>query len=84
MTAAAGKTAAPSGKSASRSQATPSSEAPAVVTPPRLLEPRRALFALLLLVWAAWIGVLLWMYFTDVKPSPLQPHPATLRAFAQR
>jgi hypothetical protein len=49
----------------------------------RPLRPRRGLFVLLLGVWAVWIGVLLWMYFRDVKPSPLQPHPATLRAVAQ-
>ena len=55
-----------------------------VVAPPRLLKPRRALFVAMLFVWAGWIGVLLWMYFRDVKPSPLQPHPTTLRAVAQR
>ena len=44
--------------------------------PIKPLKPRRGLFVLSLCVFAAWVGVLLWVYFTTVYPSrhtPTQP-----------
>lgn len=44
--------------------------------PVKPFTPRRGLFVLSLCVFAAWVGVLLWVYFTTVYPSrhtPTQP-----------
>jgi len=68
------RSAAPGGEAG---QARPS-EAPGSgqTIPVEPLKPRRGLFVLSLCAFAAWIGVLLWVYFTTVYPSrhtPTQP-----------
>ena len=45
---------------------------------PAPLKPRRGLFVALFCVFALWVGVLLWMYVTTVRPS----HPATTKPAA--
>ena len=45
---------------------------------PALMKPRRGLFVVLLCVFAAWVGLLLWMYVTTERPI----HPGTTRPTA--
>jgi hypothetical protein len=51
--------------------------APEQVTWPPPLKPRRRLFIVLLCVFAAWVGVLLWMYVTTMPPTPSSPGTTT-------
>jgi hypothetical protein len=48
---------------------------------PAPLKPRPGLMVALLCVFAVWMGVLLWMYFTTTRPS--QPAPVTAPALAR-
>ena len=49
---------------------------------PAPLTPRKGLFVALLVVFTAWVGFLLWMYFTTL-PAHRTPAPSTVRAVAQ-
>ena len=46
------------------------------------LQPRRGLFIVLLSVFALWVGVLLWMYFTKTT-HPSAPPPRQAPAVAR-
>ena len=60
------------------SQPRPAAAAPQAAPPIKLLQPQRGLLVLLLLIWAGWMGVLLWMYFTTLRvPAPAPVRPAS-------
>jgi hypothetical protein len=54
-----------------------------VFRPPVPMKPRKGLFAALMVVFAAWVGVLLALYFTTVRGyRPPAPPSATAPALA--
>ena len=66
-------------QSPAASSGSPASAKPAAPVPP--LKPRRGLFVALLVIFVAWVVVLLGMYFKTVYParhqSPVTTGPAT-------
>ena len=50
------------------------------------MKPRKGLFVTLMVVFVVWVGVLLAMYFTTVRPpadSPQPPQPTTMTAMTR-
>ena len=78
---------APAAPKMSKPPAKTKGEAEAEPNWPPPLQPRRGLFIALLCVFALWVGVLLWMYFTKTTHPPAPPPrqaPAVARMAADR
>jgi hypothetical protein len=70
------KTTTPSGKPAHGPRSSPDAPPTGSGVPFRPLKPRPMLLVVLAAVFAAWVGFLVYLYFTTVPPRRAAPHVA--------